>query len=89
MLVLALHSDVLRQIAARLSWSTTNIDRSTDVQVYKARWHGTLVAVKALSSNAPADKEAFEDECAILQDLHHTHVVHHFFSGIGDDGTVK
>ena len=44
------------------------------VQVYKARWHGTLVAVKVLKSEDPSEAEAFLHEISILEGLHHLHV---------------
>ena len=43
-------------------------------QVYKARWHGTLVAVKVLKSEDPSEAEAFLHEISILEGLHHLHV---------------
>ena len=58
-------------------------------EVYKARWHGTLVAVKALVSDEAPKVAAFQHECNILESLHHTHVVHHFDSLIGEEGTVR
>ena len=59
------------------------------MQVYKARWHGTLVAVKALISDDAVRAEDFQRECQMLEALHHAHVVHHFDSIVGEDGTVR
>ena len=59
------------------------------MQVFKARWHGTLVAVKALISDDPIEGQKFERECSMLQNLHHAHIVHSFDSIIGNDGTVR
>ena len=61
----------------------------TNLQVYKARWHGTLVAVKALIGESQADAEALQHEAAILEGLHHSHIVHYFDYIIGEDGTVR
>ena len=58
-------------------------------EVYKARWHGTLVAVKALISDEAPKVAAFQHECRILESLHHTHIVHHYDSLVGEEGTVR
>ena len=58
------------------------------VQVYKARWHGTLVAVKVLKSEDPDEAEAFTRETSILENLHHLHVVAYYDHILTEDGTV-
>ena len=59
------------------------------LQVYKARWHGTLVAVKVLKSEDPEEAEAFSHETSILENLHHLHVVAYYDSIVTEDGTVS
>ena len=59
------------------------------MQVYKARWHGTLVAVKVLKSEDPDEAEAFSHETSILENLHHLHVVAYYDAIITADGTVS
>ena len=58
------------------------------LQVYKARWHGTLVAVKVLKSEDPDEAEAFSRETSILENLHHLHVVAYYDHIVTADGTV-
>ena len=59
------------------------------MQVYKARWNGVLVAVKALTSEDPAEAEAFQREIAVLEVLRHPHVVNYLAMLIADDGAVR
>lgn len=58
-------------------------------QVYKARWHGTLVAVKVLQSEDAAEAGAFRQEVSLLEGLHHLHVVAYYDHMVAQDGTVS
>lgn len=59
------------------------------LQVYKARYHGSPVAVKAMLGEE-CDAAAFRQEAAILEGLRHPHIVH-YLDCIADeeDGTVR
>jgi serine/threonine protein kinase len=57
--------------------------------VYKARWHGTLVAVKVLQSEDAAEANAFRREVSLLEGLHHLHVVAYYDHMVAQDGTVS
>ena len=58
-------------------------------QVYKARFHGSPVAVKAVIGEDCNDAAALWQEAAILEGLRHPHIVH-FLDCIVDEenGTV-
>ena len=58
------------------------------MQVYKARWYGTLVAVKVLISEEPEEVEAFKHEAAVLEQLRHLHIVSYYGQICGEDGMV-
>ena len=58
------------------------------MQVYKARWYGTLVAVKVLMSEEPEEVEAFKHEAAVLEQLRHLHIVSYYGQICEEDGTV-
>ncbi len=45
------------------------------MQVYKGRWNGILVAVKALNSNAEEVEDDLQREAVILSKLRHPHIV--------------
>jgi hypothetical protein len=47
------------------------------------------VAVKALTSKDLSLAESFQQECALLESLHHPHVVQHLANIVGKDGTVS
>jgi serine/threonine protein kinase len=59
-------------------------------QVYKARWKGTLVAVKVLSSQDALSKAEFARETAMLELLtqRHSHVVNYLDHFFGSDDQV-
>ena len=44
-------------------------------QVYKARWNGLLVAIKALANSAQEMESTLQREAAILQALRHPYIV--------------
>ena len=59
------------------------------VQVYKARFHGTPVAVKAIIGEDCCDAAALRQEAAILECLRHTHIVHYLDCIVAEEaGTV-
>ena len=59
------------------------------VQVYKARFHGSPVAVKAMIGEEGADAAALQHEAAILEGLRHSHIVHYLDCIVDvEDGTV-
>ncbi len=43
--------------------------------VYKARWHGTIVAVKILKETGAVALGDFRTELNVLQKVHHPHTV--------------
>ena len=45
------------------------------IQVYKARWNGVLVAVKALNNGAQEVGDELQKEAIILSSLRHPHIV--------------
>ena len=45
------------------------------LQVYKARWNGLLVAIKAMANTAQEMESTLQREAAILQALRHPHIV--------------
>ena len=51
------------------------------LQVYKARWHGDLVAVKVIFSRDPTELGNFKREGDILKELRYRHVVSYLRSG--------
>ena len=57
--------------------------------MYKARWHGLLVAVKALVNRDSNEEAAFRHEVAVLQTLRHPHVVSYLDYIVDDDGSVS
>ncbi|KAK9907690.1 hypothetical protein WJX75_008211 [Coccomyxa subellipsoidea] len=57
-------------------------------EVYKARWNGVPVAVKALIGEDRAEAEAFQREIAVLEVLRHPHVVNYLATLVAEDGTV-
>lgn len=59
------------------------------MQVYKGRWNGVPVAVKALISEDPGEAEAFQREIAVLEVLRHPHVVNYLAMLAAEDGTVR
>lgn len=59
------------------------------MQVYKARWNGVPVAVKALIGEDHAEAEAFQREIAVLEVLRHPHVVNYLATLVAEDGTVS
>ena len=59
------------------------------MQVYKARFHGSPVAVKAMIGEEGADAAALQHEAAILEGLRHSHIVHYLDCIVDvEDGTV-
>ena len=57
------------------------------VQVYKARWQGLLVAVKILNADDTSQQDDFRKEVAMLEGLRHTHIVNylgHIFQESGE-----
>lgn len=58
------------------------------LQVYKARWKGTLVAVKVLTSQDAAHRAEFAREIAMLEHLRHSHVVNYLGHIYGRDNQV-
>ena len=57
------------------------------MQVYKARWNGVLVAVKALNSSAHEVEDELQREAVILSKLRHPHIVK--FLGLFRDSNDK
>ena len=45
------------------------------MQVYKARWHGTLVAVRLLATESIASAKTALEAAAIVHTLRHPHVL--------------
>ncbi len=59
------------------------------VQVYKARFHGSPVAVKALVGEEGTEASALQEEATILESLRHPHIVHYLDCIVDkEDGTV-
>ena len=59
-------------------------------QVYKARYHGSPIAVKAMIGEECANAAALQQEAAILEGLRHPHIVHYLDCILDkDDGTVR
>ena len=61
-------------------------------QVYKARWQGTLVAVKILhadESKESSQQDDFKKEVAMLEGLRHTHIVNYLGHLFEESGEVR
>jgi len=57
-------------------------------QVYKAKWNGTVVAVKVLTNNSDSQREAFVKEANMLQALRYPNVVSYLGCAISDQNEV-
>ena len=59
------------------------------LQVYKARWQGLLVAVKILSAEDSSQQDDFRKEVAMLEGLRHTHIVNYLGHLFQESGEVR
>jgi serine/threonine protein kinase len=57
--------------------------------VYKGRWNGVLVAVKALNTSTEDVMEDFQHECAILERLRHPYIIKYFGMASNAEGQVS
>lgn len=57
--------------------------------MYKAKWNGTVVAVKVLSNNSESQREAFVKEANMLQALRYPNVVTYLGCAISDQNEVR
>lgn len=58
------------------------------MQVYKAKWNGTVVAVKVLNDNSESQRAQFVKEANMLQALRYPNVVSYMGCAISDDNEV-
>jgi serine/threonine protein kinase len=59
------------------------------MQVFKARWYGTLVALKVLVRDNAAVAAALQHEANVLEGIRHPHIVNYLDYIIGEHGTVS
>lgn len=60
-----------------------------DLQVYKGRWNGMLVAVKVLHTSVGEAMSDFQRECAVLERLRHSHVIMYLGMASNAEGQVR